>query len=168
MTLRESPQCRMVLSLVTSQPPAKHSSNSPLPYPHNHQGLALICRVWGWGWDRLALQPSIPWGPRSQGKGATGRILLWLWAPLNGGRVLGTSEVLPNQRYLICPLWPSLRAEAGNAQAAQGQGWASGISESQAGWVVSDSAWAHFPSTRPAGWRPGPGNPVPVLPRPGA
>lgn len=65
-------------------------------------------------------------------------------------RVLSTNEALLAQRHLICPVWPSPRMEAGNAQAAQGQGWARGISESQAGWVMSDSAWAHFPSKRPA------------------
>ena len=42
--------------------------------------------------------------------------------------------------FILCPVWPSLSAEPGGIQAAPGQGWAGSISESQGGWVVSDSA----------------------------
>ena len=68
---------------------------------------------------------------------------------------------------ILCPVWPSLRVEPRGIQAASGQGWAGGFSDSHRGWVSSDSAEAHFPSARPACTEAGTGNPAPVLPVPG-
>lgn len=142
----------MLESPESGDKPAPRSSTAPIhPCPLPPQPPRAGSDLIGFGgWGRLTLQPSIPWGSRSHGEGAAGRLLLWQGDSLERERVLSTGEALPTQRHLICLVWPSLRVEAGNAQAAQGQGWAGGISESRAGWVVSDSAWAHFPFKRPA------------------
>lgn len=70
---------------------------------------------------------------------------------------------------ILCLVLPSLRAEPRGIEGTQGQGWASGISESQGGWMMSDSTEAYFPSARPA-WVEARCLPSPpyLLPQPGA
>ena len=106
--------------------------------PYNHQGLALI----GQGLGAVGqAHPSAKYsmGAQEPGRRCEREAPAMAMSSLERERVLSTVRPC-TQRHLICPVWPGLRVEVGNAQAAQGQGWASGISESQAGWVVSDSA----------------------------
>lgn len=132
--------------------PAPGSSRAPIhpgPAPIATKGWLRSDGVWGPGQAHPSTKHSM--GVREPGQGCCREAPTWAGGSLEREkRVQSTSEALLRQRHLIHPVWPSLRGEAGNAQAAQGQGRASGISESQAGWVVSDSAWAHFPSKRPA------------------
>lgn len=89
MTLRESPQCWIVLSVVTSPLPGQAGLQFTLVLlPQPPRAGSDLMGFGGWG--RLTPPPSIPWVSGSQGEGAAGRLLLGQGAPWKerGSRVL--------------------------------------------------------------------------------